>query len=330
MTQKLAVTALGDALVDVMARMDDDFFTRESIAKGSFELLTDGQAADLYAKMGPAVELSGGSAANTVAVMANLGLPVGFIGKVKQDQLGEVFTHDIRAVGVVFDVAPNSAGEGTGRCLIMVTPDGERSMRTSLGCAQDIDPQDIDAGLLMRSDIFYIEGYMWEKIITKQAIVQAIQVAHRAGKRSALTLSDVFVVNRWRDELVELIEAHIDLIFANEHELMALAQTDDFDAAVEWLRPRCALAAITRSERGAVIITNDETVVVPAEPVARVVDATGAGDAYAGGFMAGLAQGLSLAICGQMGAICAAEVISHMGPRPQVDLKQRVARLTAA
>jgi sugar/nucleoside kinase (ribokinase family) len=323
--QKLAVTALGDALVDVLARMDDAFFTREDIAKGSFELVDPGQAEALYAKMGPAVELSGGSAANTVAVMANLGVPTGFIGKVKDDQLGAVFMHDIRSVGVTFDVPANQSGDPTGRCLIMVAPDGERSMRTSLGCAQDIDPQDIDAALLMHSDIFYIEGYMWEKTITKQAIVQAIQVAHRAGKRTALTLSDVFVVSRWRDELIELIEAHIDLVFANEHELKALAGMEDFDSAVEWLRGRCEIAAITRSEKGAVIIEGDETYVVAAVPVAQVVDATGAGDAYAGGFMAGMAQGRSLMECGRMGAICASEVISHMGPRPQVDLKAVVA-----
>ncbi len=323
--QKFAVTALGDALVDVMARMDDAFFARENIAKGSFELVDPAQAETLYAKMGPAVELSGGSAANTVAVMANLGVPTGFIGKVKNDQLGAVFMHDIRSVGVAFDVPPNETGDPTGRCLIMVASDGERSMRTSLGCAQDIDPQDIDAALIMHSDIFYIEGYMWEKQITKQAIVQAIQVAHRAGKRTALTLSDVFVVSRWRDELIELIAAHIDLVFANEHELLALAGMEDFDSAIEWLRGRCAIAAITRSEKGAVIIEGDETYNVAAVPVLQVVDATGAGDAYAGGFMAGMAQGRSMTDCGRIGAICASEVISHMGPRPQVDLKAVVA-----
>jgi sugar/nucleoside kinase (ribokinase family) len=325
MTNKLAVTAFGDALVDVMARMDADFFARENIAMGSFELVSAEQSEVLYAKMGPAVELSGGSAANTVAVMAGLGVPVGFIGKVKNDQLGAVFTHDIRSVGVAFDVPANESGDPTGRCLIMVAPDGERSMRTSLGCAQDIDPQDIDAGLLMRSDIFYIEGYMWEKAITKQAIVQAIQVSHRAGKRTALTLSDVFVVSRWRDELIELIEAHIDLIFANEHELKALTGLDDFDAGIEWLRERCEIAAITCSEKGAVIISGDDTYIVAAEPVTQVVDATGAGDAYAGGFMAGMAQGKPLDQCGRMGAICASSVISHMGPRPQEDLKALLA-----
>lgn len=324
MSQRLAVTALGDALVDVIARADDAFLSGNSIPKGSMRLIGDDEAEGLYGKMGPGTEVSGGSAANSMAVMANLGLPVGFIGKVKNDQLGAVFTHDIRSVGVEFTTAAAEEGLGTGRCLILVTPDGERTMSTSLGCAQHLTAEEIDANLLMRSDVFYIEGYMWHVPATKQAIVQGIQVTHRAGNRAALTLSDTFCVNSWRDEFVHLIENHIDLLFANENELTALAGTDDFDAALAWLQGKCEIAAITRSEKGAVILSGNSTIVVPAEPVVKVVDATGAGDAYAGGFMAGLAQGKSLEICGRMGAICAAEVISHIGPRPEADLKKLV------
>jgi sugar/nucleoside kinase (ribokinase family) len=325
MSQRLAVTAIGDALVDVIARADDALLAANGITKGGYQMLDDAAAEKLYAAMGPGTEVSGGSAANTVAVMSGLGIPTGFIGKVKNDQLGAVFTHDIRAVGVEFTTAPSTGGVGTGRCLILVSPDGERSMSTSLGCAQHLTALELDAKQLMRSDIFYIEGYMWNDAATKEAIVQGIQVAHRAGNRAALTLSDAFCVNSWRDEFVGLVNDHVDLLFANEHELMALAQTSDFESALAWLRGRCDIAAITRSEKGAVILAGDETIVVAAEPVAKVVDATGAGDAYAGGFMAGLAQGKPLAVCGRMGAICAAEVISHIGPRPEADLKKLLA-----
>jgi sugar/nucleoside kinase (ribokinase family) len=325
MSQRLAVTALGDALVDVIARTEDHFLTDHGIPKGSMRLINDAEAEALYSKMGPATEVSGGSAANTMAVMAGLGIPVGFIGKVKNDQLGQVFTHDIRAVGVEFITEAATNGTGTGRCLILVTPDGERTMSTSLGCAQHLTSEELNAGQLMRSNFFYIEGYMWNEKATKEAVLHGIQVAHRAGNRAALTLSDTFCVNSWRDEFVSLIENHIDLLFANENELKVLAQTEDFDAAIAWLRGKCNIAAVTRSEKGAVILHGDETISVAAEPVARVVDATGAGDAYAGGFMAGLAQGKSLDVCARMGAICAAEVISHIGPRPEEDLKKLVA-----
>jgi sugar/nucleoside kinase (ribokinase family) len=326
MSQRLAVTAIGDALVDVIVRAEDDFLAANGITKGGYQMLDDAAAEALYANMGPGTEVSGGSAANTMAVMANLGVPTGFIGKVKNDQLGAVFTHDIRAVGVEFLTAPATDGPGTGRCLILVSPDGERSMSTSLGCAQKLSALELDAKQLMRSDIFYIEGYMWNDAATKEAIVQGIQVAHRAGNRAALTLSDTFCVNSWCDEFVSLVGDHIDLLFANEHELMALSQAADFDAALVWLRGRCDIAAITRSEKGAVILAGNDTFVIAAEPVAKVVDATGAGDAYAGGFMAGLAHGKPLDVCGRMGAICAAEVISHIGPRPEADLKVLVAR----
>ncbi len=325
MSGKLAVTALGDALVDVIARAEDDFLIRHQIPKGSMRLIDDAEAEALYTKMGPGTEVSGGSAANTVAVMANLGLPVGFIGKVKQDQLGAVFAHDMRAVGVEFTTEAATDGASTGRCLILVTPDGERSMSTSLGCAQHLKADELDSAQLMRSGIFYIEGYMWNDAVTKQAILQGIQVVHRAGNRAALTLSDTFCVNSWRDEFVDLIENHIDLLFANENELLALAQSDDFDTAIAWLKGKCEIVAVTRSEKGAVILSGDTIIAVAAEPVAKVVDATGAGDAYAGGFMAGLAEGMSLEVCGRMGSICAAEVISHIGPRPEADLKKLVA-----
>ncbi len=317
---RLDVTAVGNALVDVIARAEDAFLASQNIIKASYDMIDENQAHALYGIMGPGQEVSGGSAANTVACIASLGGTSGFIGRVRNDQLGDVFAHDIRAQGVEFTTEAATAGPSTGRCMVLVSPDGERSMRTYLGIAPEITAADIDGTLIARSQVFYIEGYLWNAPETKQSLVMGIQVAHRTGNRAALTLSDTFCVNMYRDEFNELIDNHIDILFANEHEIMALTQASSFDAAVAAMRGRCEIMALTRSEKGAVILAGDDSFSAAAEPVEKVIDATGAGDAYAAGFLAGLTQGRALDICGRMGAIAAAEVISHIGARPLVEL----------
>lgn len=317
---RLDVTAIGNALVDVIARVDDDFLQSHGIDKGSFALVDATQSAALYHDMGPAQEMSGGSAANSIACLASLGAQTGFIGRVRDDQLGAVFAHDMRSMGIEFAAEAASSGEPTGHCLVLVAPDGERSMRTYLGQAPLIAPSDIDATLIARSSVLYIEGYIWYEAIAKQAIGMAISAAHRASNRVALTLSDKFCVDMFRSEFNDLIDHHVDILFANEHEIMALTQASDFDSAVSAMRGRCEIAILTRSEKGAVILENDETFLIAAESDARLVDATGAGDAYAAGFLAGLTRGYPLDSCGRMGAIAAAEVIGQIGARPQTDL----------
>lgn len=321
---RLDVTAIGNALVDVIARVDDDFLRGHGIDKGSFALVDAVQSAALYKHMGPAQEMSGGSAANTIACLASLGAKAGFIGRVRDDQLGAVFAHDMRSMGIEFAAEAANAGEPTGHCLVLVAPDGERSMRTYLGQAPLVEPSDIDATLIARSSVLYIEGYIWFEPAAKQAIGMAISAAHRAGNRVALTLSDKFCVDMFRDEFNDLIDNHIDILFANEHEILALTQADNFDSAINAMRGRCEIAALTRSEKGAVILEADETYMIAAESDARLVDATGAGDAYAAGFLAGLTKGYPLDSCGRMGAIAAAEVISQIGARPQTDLQALV------
>jgi sugar/nucleoside kinase (ribokinase family) len=324
---RLHVTAIGDALVDILANCEEDFIARSGVPKGSMQLMEEPEAEALYAQMGPSTQMSGGSAANTIACMAQMGSRCGFVGRVRNDALGDVFAHDIRALGVDFPTEAATDGPTTGRCYILITPDGERTMMTYLGVAQSLSAEDLHAEQIARSDVFYIEGYMWSKPETKQAIVQAIQIAHKAGNRTALTLSDTFCVNIWRDEFNSLIDNHIDILFANEHEIMALTQATDFDGAVQAIRGRCEIAVITRSEKGAVIVTNDETHLIEAKPVAKVVDATGAGDAFAAGFLHGLTNGRSLHDSGRMGVVCAASIIAQVGPRPQDDLKALIAAI---
>jgi sugar/nucleoside kinase (ribokinase family) len=317
------VLGIGNAIVDVIARAEEDFLLRQGMRKGTMALIDADRAEALYAAMGPAVEVSGGSAANTIVGLASLGGRSAFIGKVKDDLLGRAFAHDIRAAGVTFTTRPAADGAPTGRCYVLVMPDGERTMNTFLGAAQDLHPADIDADTIAASAITYLEGYLWDPKNAKDAFLKAAKMAHDAGRIVALTLSDSFCVDRWRDEFLHLMRSQtVDLIFANEAELHSLYQTADFDAAVAALRADVEAAVVTRSEKGCLVIGSDGTEAVPAFPVERVVDTTGAGDLFAAGFLSGLARGADDRTCGRLGALAAAEVIQHLGARPEVSLKE--------
>jgi sugar/nucleoside kinase (ribokinase family) len=316
------VLGIGNAIVDVIARTEDDFLAAQKMRKGAMQLIDQAQAAKIYDAMGPAVEVSGGSAANTTVGAASLGARAAFIGKVKDDELGRVFAHDIRAAGVAFTTPPASAGPSTARCYVLVTPDGERTMNTFLGAAQDLHPNDIDADAIAAARIVYLEGYLWDPPHAKEAFLKAAKIAHAAERDVALTLSDAFCVDRYRAEFLELIRAGtVDLVFANERELHSLYETADFDTAVGALRNDARLAVITRSEKGCLVVTREETDAIPASPIARVVDATGAGDLFAAGFLVGLARGADNRTAAQLGALAAAEVIQHLGARPETSLK---------
>jgi adenosine kinase len=319
---KFDVLGIGNAIVDVIARAEDDFLVRQNMHKGGMALIDEARAQAIYDAMGPAVEISGGSAANTIVGVAGFGARAAFVGKVKDDELGRAFAHDIRASGVTFDTPPAADGPSTARCYVLVTPDGERTLNTYLGAAQDLHPADVDADMVAASAIVYLEGYLWDPPHAKDAFRAAAKVAHQAGRKVALTLSDAFCVDRYRAEFVELIRTGtVDLVFANERELKSLYQTADFDSAVTALRADARLAVVTRSEKGCVVASKDRVIAVPAAPVGRVVDATGAGDLFAAGFLFGLARGLDHATCAKLGALAAAEVIQHLGARPEVPLK---------
>jgi sugar/nucleoside kinase (ribokinase family) len=316
------VLGIGNAIVDVIARTEDDFLIGHNMRKGSMQLIDEAQAARIYDAMGPAVEVSGGSAANTIVGAAGLGVRAAFIGKVKDDELGRVFAHDIRAAGVSFATPPASAGPSTARCYVLVTPDGERTMNTYLGAAQDLHPNDIDADTVAVAQIVYLEGYLWDPPHAKEAFLKAAKIAHDAERDVALTLSDAFCVDRYRAEFLDLIRTGtVDLVFANERELHSLYLTADFDAAVSALRNDARAAVVTRSGRGCVVITREETDAVPAYPVERVVDATGAGDLFAAGFLVAIARGADYRTAARLGALAAAEVIQHLGARPEASLK---------
>lgn len=326
MTNPLDVVAIGNALVDVLAHSDDEFLTARGIEKGSMRLINAQQAEELYGQMGPGVECSGGSAANTVAGIASLGGKAGFIGKVAGDQLGKIFKHDITALGVEFNSAPTFDTSPTGRCLVFVTPDAQRTMQTFLGSAGEVSPADVDAGLIQRAQVTYFEGYLFDAPPAKQAYLKAAEIAHAAGKKVSLTLSDRFCVDRHRAEFKDLVHGHIDVLFANELEIIALYETGGFDEAVAAVRGKCDIAVLTRSEKGALIVTPARTVEVNAHPVAKVEDTTGAGDLFAAGFLYGYTHGKPLAECGRIAAICAAEIISHVGARPDTNLAELVAK----
>jgi sugar/nucleoside kinase (ribokinase family) len=316
------VLGIGNAIVDVLARTDDDFLVRQNMRKGAMTLIDEERATAIYDAMGPAVEISGGSAANTIVGCASLGGRAAFVGKVKDDELGRVFAHDIRAAGVAFDTPPASDGPSTARCYVLVSPDGERTMNTYLGAAQDLHPRDIDPETIAVSAITYLEGYLWDPKHAKDAFLKAAAAAHEANRLVALTLSDAFCVDRWRDEFLGLVRAGtVDLLFANEAELHSLYQTADFDTALAALRREARLAVVTRSARGCVVVTRDQTLAVPAATVERVVDTTGAGDLFAAGFLYGLSQGAGHERAASLGALAAAEVIQHLGARPETSLK---------
>jgi sugar/nucleoside kinase (ribokinase family) len=314
------IVGIGNAIVDVLSRTEDDFLTEHQLAKGSMTLIEEEQAEALYQKMGPGTAVSGGSAANTIAAFAAMGGKAGFIGKVSNDQLGKVFRHDICATGVHFETATLEDGPSTARCLILITPDAQRTMCTYLGACVWLAPSDIDEELIANAGITYLEGYLYDRPRAKQAVMHACEIAHAAGKKVALSLSDSFCVNRHRDEFLDLVQKHVDILFANEDEIMALYQVKTFEEAIYNVRRHCHIAALTRSEKGSVIVSGEETIEVAAAPVAQVVDTTGAGDMYAAGFLFGLTRGMPLAECGRLASLAAAEVIAHVGARPQTDL----------
>ncbi len=316
------VLGIGNAIVDVIARAEDDFLVAHGMHKGGMALIDEARAAAIYAAMGPAVESSGGSAANTIVGVASFGGRAAFVGKVKDDELGRTFAHDIRAARVAFDTRPAKHGPSTARCYIMVTPDGERTMNTYLGAAQDLTPDDLDEAAIAASEVVYLEGYLWDPPQAKAAFVKAAEIAHKAGRRVALTLSDAFCVDRYRGEFLDLLrKGTVDIVFANEHELRSLYETADFAVATLVLQKDARLAIVTRSEKGCVVVTPEEVHAVPAARVEQVVDVTGAGDLFAAGFLTGLARGKDHRSAAQLGALAAAEVIQHIGARPAVSLQ---------
>jgi sugar/nucleoside kinase (ribokinase family) len=318
------VLTIGNAIVDIIARTEDDFIRANGIIKGAMNLIDAERAELLYARMGPAIEASGGSAGNTAAGVANFGGKAAYFGKVCSDHLGGVFEHDMHAQGVAFDTKPLQGEPPTARSMIFVTPDGERSMNTYLGACVELAPEDIEEDKVAGSKITYFEGYLWDPPLAKDAIRLAAKIAHKHGRKMAMTLSDPFCVDRYRGEFLELMRSGtVDICFANEHELKSLYQTADFDSALEALRNDCEMAAVTRSEKGSVIIKGNTTVMVEPVPVETVVDTTGAGDLYAAGVLFGLTQGYPLAKCGRLGSLAASIVISQIGPRPQVSLRDK-------
>ena len=320
---KYDVLAIGNALFDVLVRAEDDFLVKHGMAKGGMALIDEARAAAIYADMGQATEMSGGSAANTIVGLASLGARAAYVGKVKDDQIGRLYSHDIRAAGVAFDTKPASDGPATGCSYILITPDGERTMNTYLGAAQDLGPADIDPEQIAASALVYLEGYLWDPKNAKEAFLKASQIAHGAGRQVALTLSDPFCVDRYRDEFLELMRSGtVDLIFANETELHSLYQTSDFDSALNQLQNDVGLGVVTRSEKGCAVVAKDAVTLVPAARIEKLVDTTGAGDLFAAGFLFGLARNAGYENAGRLGALAAAEVIQHIGARPQVSLKE--------
>jgi sugar/nucleoside kinase (ribokinase family) len=319
---KYDVLGIGNAIFDVLVQADEGFLARHGMNKGGMALIDEARAAAIYDDMGPAVEMSGGSAANTIVGLAGFGARTAFIGKVKDDQIGRLYSHDIKAANVAFPTSSAVGGPATGCSYIVVTPDGERTMNTWLGAAQELTPDDIDPAEVAASGIVYLEGYLWDPKNAKDAFLKASGIAHDAGRRVALTLSDAFCVDRYRGEFVDLMRnGTVDLVFANETELHSLYQTSDFDAAVTALRQDIALGVVTRSEKGCVVASKAGITAVPAFPVEKVVDTTGAGDLFAAGFLFGLVRGAGLENAGKLGALAAAEVIQHIGARPQVSLR---------
>ena len=321
---RLDVVGIGNAIVDVIAQADDAFLAARDLTKGAMALVEAAGAETLYAEMGPGLEMSGGSAANTLAGVAAFGGRAAFIGKVKDDQLGRVFRHDIRAAGVEFETPAETAGAATARCLILVTPDAQRTMNTYLGACVELGPDDVDPALVRVARVTYLEGYLWDPPGAKAAFAKAMAVAHEAGAKVALSLSDPFCVDRHRTEFRDLVDHHVDILFANETEIQSLYQAADFDAALQQVRGRCEIAALTRSDKGSVVVAGDEVHVIDAAPVGHVVDTTGAGDLYAAGFLHGLTKGRDLRACGRIAAAAAAEVIGHYGARSETDLKRLV------
>ena len=320
---KYDVLGIGNAIFDVLVRTDEKFLVDHGMTKGSMALIDEARAASIYRDMGPATTISGGSAANTIVGIASLGARAAYVGKVKQDEIGRLYTHDIRAAGVAFGTRPAADGPATGCSYILVTGDGERTMNTYLGAAQQLRSSDIDPAEIEAAKIVYLEGYLWDPRDAKEAFVKAATIAHGAGRQVALTLSDAFCVDRYRDEFLDLArKGTVDIVFANEAELHSLYQTSDFDTALNELRKDARLGVVTRSEKGCVVVSGDGVIAVPACPVKELVDTTGAGDLFAAGFLFGLVRDAGYEAAGRLGALAAAEVIQHIGARPQVSLKE--------
>ncbi len=316
------VAGIGNAIVDIIARCDEAFLSNHGMEKGFMQLIDAKQADDLYGHIGTAVEQSGGSAANSCAGIASFGGSCAFIGRVAGDPFGKIFAHDIRAIGVEYDTPASNAGLPTARCLVLVTPDGERTMNTFLGASTQLGPGDVDGELIASAKVTYLEGYLFDKPEAKAAFHRAAKLARAAGRKVALTLSDAFCVDRHREDFLSLVRGGVDILFANETEITSLYRMENFDDAAGAVRAECEIAVLTRSEAGAVIVSGNDTIKVPATPVEKVEDATGAGDLYAAGFLHGLTSGQSLETCGKLGALAASEVISHIGARPEVSLKE--------
>ena len=328
--RRLDVLAIGNAIVDVIADADDEFLARQNMNKGAMQLIDEAEAVRLYEAMGPGREASGGSAANTAAGLAALGLRAGFIGQLANDQLGTIFAHDIRSLGVEFETAPRDDVGATARCLILVTRDAQRTMNTFLGAAQKLAPDAVDDSAVGDARILYLEGYLWDPEEPRRAMYKAMDAARAAGTKVAFTLSDSFVVDRHRADLMRLLDnGRIDILFANEAEITQLAGAADFDGAVASVASKVPTLVATRSEQGAVAVRGGERVDVPAERIEKLVDTTGAGDLFAAGFLAGEARGLDLERSLRLGAICAAEVIQHYGARPEADLRTLAGELLA-
>lgn len=321
---KFGVVAVGNALVDVIAQTDDQFIDEQAkqhgMEKGAMTLIEEDRATQLYDQMPKGTETSGGSAANTMAGFASFGGKGCFIGKVAEDDLGKTFQNDIRSIGLTFDTQPLAMGAKTGRCLILVSPDAQRTMNTFLGASIELSAIDVDEDLITNAQVTYLEGYLFDRDQAKQAFIKAAETAHKSGHRVALSLSDPFCVDRHRDDFLNLVENHVDILFANEEEITSLYQKDNFEDAKEAVKNKCEIVALTRGEKGCVAIRGDEEVTLPAPDIADVIDTTGAGDQFAAGFLYGFTEGLSLEESAKLGSIASGEVISHIGPRPLVSL----------
>lgn len=322
------VLGIGNAIVDILAETEDAFLNDNRLAKGAMSLVSAEEQNALYEKTGQAIESSGGSAANSMAGIAALGGKAAFAGKVKKDQLGRVFTHDIRASGVAFETPASEDGAPTATCLVLITPDGQRTMQTYLGACIEFGPDDLDLEQVANAQVTYLEGYLWDPEDAQAAFFTAAQAAHKAGRKIALSLSDPFCVDRHREGFLAFIEEHVDILFANEDEIMSLFQADDFDAAIEMTRGKVEIAALTRSAEGSVIVTPDETISIPAHRIDKLVDTTGAGDAYAAGFLAAYTQGRSLEVSARLGGLLAAIIIQQIGARPSATVQHLLHEIT--
>lgn len=324
--KSLDVVGIGNAIVDVLVQADDSFLDDHGLTKGTMALIDEAQAERLYGAVGPGLETSGGSAANTLAGIAQLGGRAGFIGRVRDDQLGAIFSHDIRSVGARFDTPAATTGPSTARCLILVTPDAQRTMCTYLGASVKLDPDDLDLELVRQARVLYLEGYLWDSPEAQRAFVSAAEAARESGGEVALSLSDAFCVDRHRDSFRELVDGHVDILFANEMEITSLYKADSFEQAAAEVRGRCRIAALTRSEKGSLVLAEEESISIEPFRLGDLVDTTGAGDLYAAGFLHAYTRGQDLERCGRLGSLCAGQVVTQLGPRPQGSLRELMER----